>query len=101
MSHAETIARVYREEWTRIVATLIRMTGDWDVAEEATADAFERAARRWETDGVPRNPGAWLTTVAKHRALDGISGCEVSILPAAVRRVGIPCENKEDKQCNT
>jgi len=70
MSHADVIARVYREEWTRIVATLIRMTGDWDVAEEATADAFERAARRWETDGVPRNPGAWLTTVAKHRALD-------------------------------
>ena len=70
MSVAETVARVYREEWTRIVATLIRVTGDWDVAEEATADAFERAARRWETDGVPRNPGAWLTTVAKHRALD-------------------------------
>ncbi len=67
---ADAVALAYREEWTRIVATLIRATGDWDVAEEATADAFERAARRWEADGVPRNPGAWLTTVAKHRALD-------------------------------
>ena len=67
---ADAVARVYREEWTRIVATLIRATGDWDVAEEATADAFERAARRWESEGVPRNPGAWLTTVARNRALD-------------------------------
>jgi RNA polymerase sigma-70 factor, ECF subfamily len=67
---ADAVARVYREEWTRIVATLIRATGDWDVAEEATADAFERAASRWEVEGVPRNPGAWLTTVARNRALD-------------------------------
>ncbi|KRE22351.1 RNA polymerase sigma factor [Agromyces sp. Soil535] len=67
---SKAVARVYREEWTRIVATLIRSTGDWDVAEEAAADAFERAARRWVIEGVPRNPGAWLTTVARHRALD-------------------------------
>ncbi len=67
---ADAVALAYREEWTRIVATLIRATGDWDVAEDATADAFERAARRWETEGVPRTPGAWLTTVAKNRALD-------------------------------
>lgn len=67
---AAAVALAYREEWTRIVATLIRVTGDWDVAEDATADAFERAARRWESEGVPRTPGAWLTTVAKNRALD-------------------------------
>ena len=66
----EAVAAAYREEWTRIVATLIRATGDWDVAEDATADAFERAARHWPTEGVPRTPGAWLTTVAKRRALD-------------------------------
>ncbi|MGI9824168.1 RNA polymerase sigma factor [Agromyces sp. Marseille-Q5079] len=64
------VVRAYREEWTRVVATLIRATGDWDVAEEATADAFERAAVRWPAEGVPRNPGAWLTTVARNRALD-------------------------------
>ena len=67
---AEALAAAYREEWTRVVATLIRATADWDVAEEATADAFERAARRWSIDGVPDNPGAWLTTVARNRALD-------------------------------
>ena len=67
---ADAVARAYRDEWARVVATLIRATGDWDVAEDATADAFERAARRLATEGVPRNPGAWLTTVAKNRALD-------------------------------
>jgi RNA polymerase sigma-70 factor (ECF subfamily) len=67
---ADAVAVTYREEWTRIVATLIRATADWDLAEDAAADAFERAARRWPTEGVPDNPGAWLTTVARNRALD-------------------------------
>lgn len=53
-----------------MVSTLIRITGDWSLAEDCTADAFERALERWERDGVPDNPGAWLTTVAKNRALD-------------------------------
>ncbi|GAA1517376.1 RNA polymerase sigma factor [Agromyces terreus] len=66
----EAVDRAYREEWTRVVATLIRATGDWDVAEDAAADAFVRAAERWPGEGVPRNPGAWLTTVARNRVLD-------------------------------
>jgi RNA polymerase sigma-70 factor (ECF subfamily) len=53
-----------------VVATLIRRTGDWDVAEEAAAGAFERAVVTWPRDGVPRNPGAWLTTAARNLALD-------------------------------
>ncbi len=53
-----------------MVATLIRRTGDWDVAEEAAAGAFERAVTTWPRDGVPRNPGAWLTTAARNLALD-------------------------------
>jgi len=52
------------------VATLIRVTGDWDVAEESTAGAFERAAATWPRAGVPRNPGAWLTTAARNLAMD-------------------------------
>nr|WP_239563192.1 DUF6596 domain-containing protein [Agromyces aurantiacus] len=60
----------YRSEWARVVATLIRVTGDWDVAEEAAAGAFERAAQAWPRDGVPRTPGAWLTTAARNLALD-------------------------------
>src|SRR5918994_1966263 len=53
-------------------ATLIRVTGDWDVAEECAQDAFALALERWQRDGVPRNPGAWLTTTARNRAIDRI-----------------------------
>ena len=60
----------FREEWGRVVATLIRFTGDWDLAEECAQDAFARALERWPRDGIPRNPGAWLTTTARNRALD-------------------------------
>jgi RNA polymerase sigma-70 factor (ECF subfamily) len=61
---------VHREEWGRIVATLIRVTGDWDLVEDAVQTAFEKAATRWPRDGVPDSPGAWLTTVARNTALD-------------------------------
>jgi RNA polymerase sigma-70 factor, ECF subfamily len=64
------IGAVFRAEWGRVVATLIRVTGDWDLAEECAQDAFARALERWPRDGVPRNPGAWLTTTARHRAVD-------------------------------
>lgn len=64
------IEEAYRDEWGRVVATLIRITGDWSLAEDCTAEAFETAVARWGSEGVPRNPGAWLTTVAKNRALD-------------------------------
>jgi RNA polymerase sigma-70 factor (ECF subfamily) len=64
------VARAFREEWGRVVATLIRTTGDWDLAEECAQDAFTRALERWPRDGVPANPGAWLTTTARNRALD-------------------------------
>jgi RNA polymerase sigma-70 factor (ECF subfamily) len=60
----------FRDEWGRVVATLIRNTGDWDLAEECTQDAFAMALRRWPKDGIPGRPGAWLTTAARHRAID-------------------------------
>lgn len=59
-----------RAEWPRIVASLIRTTGDWDLAEDCAQDATERALRTWPRDGVPDNPAAWLTAVARRRALD-------------------------------
>src|SRR3954453_21376409 len=59
-------------ERLRIVASLIRTTRDWDLAEDAVADAAERALLTWPRDGVPRNPAAWLTTTAHRRALDVI-----------------------------
>ncbi len=64
------VAEAFRAEWGRVVATLIRVTGDWDLAEECAQDAFARALERWPVDGVPRKPGAWLTTIARNRALD-------------------------------
>jgi RNA polymerase sigma-70 factor, ECF subfamily len=64
------VAEAFHHEWGHIVATLIRMTGDWDLAEECAQDAFAQALRRWPRDGVPRRPGAWLTTTARNRALD-------------------------------
>jgi len=60
----------FREEWGRIVATLIAATGDWDLAEECAQDAFTRALQTWARDGVPARPGAWLTTTARNRAVD-------------------------------
>jgi RNA polymerase sigma-70 factor, ECF subfamily len=66
----EAVARAFREEWGRIVAALIGLTGDWDLAEECAQDAFTRALERWPRDGIPRVPGAWLTTTARNRALD-------------------------------
>ena len=69
--HVEAaVEAVFREEWGRIVASLIATTGDWDLAEECAQDAFARALQVWVRDGVPARPGAWLTTVARNRAVD-------------------------------
>ena len=57
-------------ERLRIVATLIRVTGEWELAEDCVQDAVERALTRWPRDGIPDNPAAWLTTTSRHRALD-------------------------------
>jgi RNA polymerase sigma-70 factor (ECF subfamily) len=66
----EAITRVHQEEWSRVVAALTRRIGDLDIAEEAAAEAFATAVERWPADGVPPNPGAWLTTTARRKAID-------------------------------
>jgi len=66
----EAIIRVHRTEWARVVAALARRFGDLDLAEEMTAEAFAVAVERWRADGVPPNPGAWITTTANRRAID-------------------------------
>jgi RNA polymerase sigma-70 factor, ECF subfamily len=68
----EPITRAHRDEWARVVAALTRRFGDLDIAEEAAAEAFTTAVERWPTDGVPPNPGAWLTTTANRKAIDRI-----------------------------
>ena len=64
------VSAAFTAEWGRVVATLIAVTGDWDLAEECAQDAFARALQAWERDGVPDRPGAWLTTTARNRAVD-------------------------------
>ena len=66
----EAITRVHREEWSRVVAALTRRFGDLDIAEEMAAEAFAVAVERWPVDGVPANPGGWITTTANRRAID-------------------------------
>ncbi len=60
----------YRDEWGQVVATLIGLTGDWDLAEDCAQEAFAQALTTWPRDGIPRRPGAWLTTTARNRAND-------------------------------
>src|SRR3989454_12187208 len=68
----ETLEQVFREEYGRIIATLIRLSGSFDLAEEALQEAFASAVASWERAGTPRNPGAWLTTVAHRKLLDAV-----------------------------
>jgi RNA polymerase sigma-70 factor (ECF subfamily) len=66
------IEEVFRDEWGRVLANLIGFLGDFDLAEEAVQEAFAIAAERWPRTGEPANPGAWLTTTARNRAIDRI-----------------------------
>ena len=66
------VERVFREEWGRAVAILTRALGDLELAEDAVQDAFTTALERWPEDGQPRNPGAWIVTTARNRAIDRI-----------------------------
>ena len=68
----EAITEAHQGEWARVVASLTRRFGDLDIAEEAAAEAFATAVERWPADGVPPNPGAWLTTAANRKAIDRI-----------------------------
>jgi len=67
-----TLEKVFREEYGRIIATLIRISGSFDLAEEALQEAFTSAVSKWEREGTPDNPGAWLTTVAHRKLLDAV-----------------------------
>jgi RNA polymerase sigma-70 factor (ECF subfamily) len=97
------VQEAFRDEWGRVVATLIRRTGDWDLAEECAQEAFTQALISWAKDGVPAKPGAWLTTVAGNRALDrlrrGARGAELleQIAYDPLRSPGAADEDEEDE----
>ena len=67
-----TLDEVFRQEWGRVLATLIGVLGDFDLAEDAAQEAFAIAAQRWPHDGIPNQPRAWLMTTARNRATDRI-----------------------------
>ena len=69
---SEIVDSVYRSDSRRVLATLIRLLGDFDLAEEALHDAFTAALERWPRDGVPANPRAWLVSAGRFKAIDGI-----------------------------
>lgn len=66
----QAVAAAFRDEWGRVLAAVARSTGDLDLAEDCTQEAFAVALRTWQRDGVPARPGAWLTTTARNRAVD-------------------------------
>src|SRR4051794_41932093 len=80
----ERVNDVYVSESRRVLATLIRLLGDFDVAEEALHDAFRAALEQWPRDGVPANPRAWLVSAGRVKAVDGMRrGARVGPLPEA------------------
>jgi RNA polymerase sigma-70 factor (ECF subfamily) len=72
MDVQDAIASAHREEWARVVAAVAKRFGSLDIAEDAAAEAFATAVARWTADGIPPNPGAWLTTTAHRKAIDWI-----------------------------
>src|SRR5438132_3621416 len=69
---AEAVDAVYRADWGRIVATLIRLVGDFDLAEESAQEAFTAAVDKWPDSGIPDSPRAWIIQTARHKAIDRI-----------------------------
>src|SRR2546427_13195955 len=69
-SARETVDAVYREQSRRVFATLVRLLGDFDLAEEALHDAFASAVEQWPREGVPANPRAWLVSAGRFKAID-------------------------------
>ncbi len=90
---SEAVAAAHRSDWARIVAGLIRQTGDWMLAEDATQDAFAAALARWPQDGVPDRPAAWLTTVARNRAIDRIRSAKSE--QSNLRKSGVLVDSSE------
>src|SRR5713101_4862555 len=73
VAHADTVVEaVYRSDWGRIVATLIGLVGDFDLAEESAQEAFAAAVDQWPVSGIPEFPRAWIIQTARHKAIDRI-----------------------------
>jgi RNA polymerase sigma factor (sigma-70 family) len=90
------IERVFRDEWGRVVASLAGYLGDLDLAEDAAQEAFAIAAERWPRHGTPENPGAWLVTTARNRAIDRIR--RERTLAAKTRLLEVPQQVQDEPE---
>src|SRR3979490_2174572 len=88
------VAKAFQDEWGQVVATLIRVTGDWDLAEECAQDAFARALETWPRAGVPPPPVAWLTTTARNIAMDRLRRAKVGA--AKLEEVAVLAPSESD-----
>ena len=88
------LEQVFRDEWGRVLASLIGFLGDFELAEEAAQEAFAIAAERWPRDGTPANPRAWLVTTARNRAIDRIRRDRT--LAAKTRLLDVPEATEDD-----
>jgi RNA polymerase sigma-70 factor, ECF subfamily len=95
-SVAAAVDAAYRDEWGQVVATLIGMTGDWDLAEDSAQDAFASALATWPRDGIPRRPGAWLTTAARNRANDRLRRDAAGL--AKLRRLAVLAREPDEPE---
>ncbi len=94
-----TLDQVFRERWGYVLAALIGFLGDFELAEEAAQEAFAVAAERWPRDGVPDNPGAWLITTARNRAIDRIRRDRT--LAAKTRLLEVPEASEDEVEATT
>src|ERR1700677_1674227 len=95
----ETLEQIYRDEWGRILATLIRLLGSFELAEEAAQEAFAVALEQWPRQGAPANARAWLIATARHKAIDALrkktrweDGRDVDGLAALAEAPSLPME---------
>jgi RNA polymerase sigma-70 factor (ECF subfamily) len=89
------VEAAYRDEWGQVVATLIGLTGNWDLAEDCAQEAFASALATWPRDGIPRRPGAWLTTAARNRANDRLRRAAAGA--AKLREVAVLVRDPDDE----
>ncbi|SDT43469.1 RNA polymerase sigma factor [Microlunatus soli] len=92
----DAVAAAYRDEWGQVVATVIGLTRDWDLAEDCAQEAFASALVAWRRDGVPRRPGAWLTTTARNRATDRLRRDQSG--RAKLRQLAVLARDRSDDQ---
>ena len=95
MEASEQLDRIYRAEWGPLLATLIRLVGDFSAAEELAQEVFTAAAEQWPTEGFPRSPRAWLIQAARHKAVDAFR--QRSRLEQRHRDLLIEAENAVDR----